>query len=122
MLFLPQMLNHDTRKKLENIIRGIIIKGAADHCTAARNFLCTSYSTSSTVKKDFDRQSIIKEEQASALKHYSTSTTLWMEHIPANAEMIARGGEAQIYFANDKRSVIKLNDAVYYATWLEFFN
>ena len=96
------MLNHDTRKKLENIIRGVVIEGAADHCTAARNFLCASYSTSSTVKKDFDRQSIIKEEQTSALKHYITNATLWIEHIPANAEMIARGGEAQIYFANDR--------------------
>jgi len=66
------MLKHDTREKLENIIRGIVVEGAEDHCTATRNFLCEGYSTSSTVKKDFDRQSIIKKEQAESLKLYST--------------------------------------------------
>jgi hypothetical protein len=27
-----------------------------------------------------------------------------------------------IYLAPDRRNVIKANDAIYYATWLEFFN
>ncbi|GGA81688.1 hypothetical protein GCM10011511_00780 [Puia dinghuensis] len=35
---------------------------------------------------------------------------------------MTRGGEAKIYLAPDHRNVIKVNDAVYYATWLEFFN
>jgi hypothetical protein len=38
------------------------------------------------------------------------------------SRFLTRGGEAQIYFDTDSRSVIKINDAVYYATWLEFFN
>ncbi len=27
-----------------------------------------------------------------------------------------------MYFAADRKSVIKINDGIYYATWLEFFN
>ena len=42
--------------------------------------------------------------------------------MPADAIFLTRGGEAKIYFAPDQRSVIKINDAIYYATWLEFFN
>lgn len=116
------MLNNDTRGKLRNIIRGTIIDGAADHCTTIRNFLCGSYRTSSTVKKDFDSQSIIKKEQGESLKRYSLNNDLWLKDLPDHSEMIAKGGEAQIYLYSDKRSVLKLNEGVYYATWLEFFN
>ena len=35
---------------------------------------------------------------------------------------MAEGGEAKVYLHTDSKSVIKLNDAIYYATWLEFFN
>src|SRR5947207_14096168 len=34
----------------------------------------------------------------------------------------ARGLQAPVYFDDDNKNVIKFNDAVYYATWLEFFN
>ncbi|NDC41603.1 MAG: hypothetical protein EBZ77_08645 [Chitinophagia bacterium] len=33
-----------------------------------------------------------------------------------------RGGEARVYLSIDNKNVVKLNDAIYYATWLEFFN
>lgn len=45
-----------------------------------------------------------------------------MRDLPGEDHFLARGGEAVIYLGPDNRSVIKLNDAVYYATWLEFFN
>lgn len=31
------------------------------------------------------------------------------------------GGEAEIYFLSGQEYVIKLNDAIYYSTWLDFF-
>ncbi len=34
----------------------------------------------------------------------------------------AKGGEAMVYLDSDRRDVIKQNDAIYYANWLEFFN
>ena len=46
----------------------------------------------------------------------------WVSDLPVESSYLARGGEARIYFAPDQRSVIKVNDAIYYATWLEFFN
>jgi hypothetical protein len=116
------MFSNDTRKKLENIIGGTILEGKEDNCTAARNFLCASFRTSTTVKKDFESQSIVKEEQAERLKLNSTKNNWWVHDLPDESHFLARGGEALIYLNSDNRSVIKLNDAVYYATWLEFFN
>lgn len=116
------MLSDDTREKLENIVRGAVLEGKADTCTAARNLLCASFRTSTTVKKDFEGQSIIKKEQEGLLKTYSTRENWWVEDLPDEDHFLARGGEAVIYLGPDNRSVIKLNDAVYYATWLEFFN
>jgi hypothetical protein len=75
LLFLQQMLSDDTRKKIENIVRGVILEGEEDNCTAARNILCASFRTSTTVKKDFESQSIIKKEQAELLKSYSEKKT-----------------------------------------------
>ena len=72
------MLSDDTRKKLENIVRGEVIEGQDDTCTSIRNHLCASFGTSRTVKKDFEGQSIIKEKQVKALKAFATQYDLWL--------------------------------------------
>ena len=66
------MFSDDTRKRLENIVRGIILEREEDTCTTARNLLCASFTTSTTVKKDFAGQSIVKKEQAEFLRHHSS--------------------------------------------------
>lgn len=116
------MFSDETRKKLENIVRGVSIETTGDHCTAIRNFLCASFSTSTAVKEDFEGQLIIKEEQAKRLKEYASDNHLWLESLPDSSQYLTRGGESKIYLDVDNRHVIKINDAVYYATWLEYFN
>jgi hypothetical protein len=115
-------IGDDTRKRLENIVTGALLEGTKDNCTAARNLLCSSFRTSTTVKKDFEGQSRIKAEQAEFLKHHSSLRNWWVNDLPDESCFLTRGGEATIYFAPDRRNVIKINDAIYYATWLEFFN
>ena len=116
------MFNDDTRKRLENIVKGIVLEGEEDNCTAVRNLLCGSFRTSTTVKKDFESKSVVKKEQAEFLKDQSSLKNWWVHDLPDESYFLTRGGEAQIYLAPDRRSVIKVNDAIYYATWLEFFN
>jgi Serine/Threonine/Tyrosine Kinase found in polyvalent proteins len=116
------MFPNDTRKILENIINGIVLPGQKDNLTAARNYLCSGFSTSTTVEKDFDRQSAIKEEQGKKLKTFIEEQRLWLQNFAPDERYLTKGGEALVYFDNDNRSVIKLNDAVYYSTWLDFFN
>jgi len=116
------MLPDDTRSKIENITAGIILEGESNHCTATRNFLCGRYPTSKTVKKEFESQAIIKKEQTKDLEDFCTKHDLWIKELPSKDSFLTRGGEARIYLYKDNRHVIKLNDSVYYATWLEFLN
>ena len=114
------MFSDDTKSKVENIIRGSLIEGHSDHCTAIRNFLCTGYSTSTTVKRDFESKELIKKEQSDKLREYATQNNLWIEKLPD--QFIAEGGESKVYLVDEGACVIKINFAYYYATWLEYFN
>ena len=76
------MYSDDTKRKLENIIRGSVIDGVTDNCTATRNFLCTSFSTSTTAKRNFETNSLIKKEQESALRNYTTTHKVWITLFP----------------------------------------
>jgi hypothetical protein len=116
------MLPNDTRKRIKNITEGIIIKGLPDTCTTIRNFLSASFATSTTVKTDFEGKSVIKKEQAKLLENYSIENKLLLTNLPCEDRFLTRGGEARVYLDNDGKNVIKVNDGIYYATWLEFFN
>jgi hypothetical protein len=116
------MISDEIRQKLQNIIRGDVLKGQEDHCTAIRNLLCQSFGSDPTVKKEFESRSIVKEEQARFLKIQAEDKRFWMQSLPEGCQYLTHGGESEIYLAPDQLHVIKSNDAVYYATWLEYFN
>ena len=116
------MPDNDTKNKIQDIISGTRITWQADHCTTVRNFLCRSFSASTTVKKDFDTTLLIKKEQAEALWEFIDEHQLWVERPPDEEQLLTIGGEAEIYMNVADQRVLKLNDAVYYATWLDFFN
>ncbi len=114
------MYDGDTKKKIENIIQGSLIDGCRDNSTAVRNFLCAGYSTSTTVKRNFESNALIKEEQELSLREYATAHQLWVSQLPKH--YLTRGGESQVYLDENLTHVVKVNDAVYYATWFEYFN
>lgn len=116
------MLPDDTRKKIKDIVAGIILEGQPDHCTAARNLLCRSYPTSTTVKEGFEGKAVAKKEQAEHLERFAKQHDLWIQTLPDKEAYLTEGGEARIYLDSDRRHVTKLNDGIYYATWLEFLN
>ncbi len=116
------MFSDEIRTKLENIIEGVVIEEQGDTCTTVRNLLCASFTTSTTVKKDFEGKSIVKEKQVEFLKHLANQHKWWAHGLLNNAKYLAEGGEARVYLHSDNKTVIKLNDGVYYATWLEYFN
>ncbi|GAA0542678.1 putative polyvalent protein kinase domain-containing protein [Chitinophaga japonensis] len=116
------MISDEIRRKLQNIIRGDVLEGQEDHCTAIRNLLCQSFGSDPTVKREFESRSVLKEEQARFLKSYAENNRLWIPALAEGSQYLTRGGESEIYLAPDHRHVIKVNDAVYYATWTEYFN
>jgi len=76
------MISDEIRQKLQHIIRGDVLKGQEDHCTAIRNLLSKSFGSNPTVKREFESRSIVKEEQARFLKTYAQDKGLWMQSLP----------------------------------------
>ena len=70
------MISDGIRKKLQHIIRGTVVPAAEDHCTITRNFLCAGFSTSKTVKRNFESQLIVKKEQEERLTGYAIDSDL----------------------------------------------
>jgi hypothetical protein len=116
------MFTNEVCTKLEDIIHGTVIKEQSDTCTATRNKLCSSFSTSTTVKKEFEGNSIIKKEQERFLQELATQQHYWVKDLPKQEFYLAKGGEVRVFLHEDQKSVIKINDGNYYATWLEYFN
>lgn len=56
------------------------------------------------------------------MKQWAERNKLLLKEPPSKETFLARGGEATIYYNAESRTVLKLNDAIYYATWLEYFN
>ena len=90
------MPGNDTKNKIEDIISGAHITWQADHCTAVRNFLCRSFSASTTVKKDFDSNLLIKKKQAESLRKFIDQHQLWVERPPDENQLLTIGGEAEV--------------------------
>jgi hypothetical protein len=116
------MISDEIREKLQNIVRGTCLEGPADRCSTVRNHLIEGFGTSPTVKGEFESRSIIKEKQIEFLKTYAKESGLWLESLAPQPEYLTKGGESKVYLAADGLNVIKVNDAVYYATWAEYFN
>jgi hypothetical protein len=116
------MIADEIRKKLQDIVTGALLQGRQDHCTTIRNLLCQSFKTGPTIKSEFESKAIIKEEQSRFLKLHAEKEGLWRTSLPSGSQYLTRGGESQVFLAADYRHVIKLNDAIYYASWGEYFN
>jgi len=116
------MIADAIRAQLQNIVRGEGVEGRKDTCSTVRSHLIASFGADPTLKSEFESRSIIKEKQAEFLIAYAEKTGLLLPSLPPESEYLTRGGESQIYLAPDWLNVIKTNDAVYYATWLEYFN
>ena len=116
------MISHEIRNKLQNIVNGARYEGPAHNCATVRNLLIESFGTGSTVKSEFESRAIIKEKQAGFLKTWAEETGVLHAGLPMGSQYLTKGGESKIYLAPDGLNVIKVNDAIYYATWDEYLN
>jgi len=60
-----------------------------------------------------------KAQETEGLIAFAKSNNLILDHIPEE-NFIASGAEQRVYITGDKY-VIKLNDAIYYASWEDYF-
>jgi len=115
-------LDELTRKQLQNIISGTCITESKSPLDATRNFLCSSFATNTTIKKDFEYQQIIKEKQKLELIGFAKNQNLIQDNFIDTNLYLTEGGESKIYLSLDGTHVIKLNDGIYYSNWLDFLN
>ena len=65
-------------------------------------------------------QQQLKEQEAEKLIQFASDHNLWVHSI--NIEnYVSQGAEQKVYL-KDGTTVLKLNDAIYYASWIDYFH
>jgi hypothetical protein len=63
---------------------------------------------------------LYKEQEKQKLESYISKNQFWVNHIDFN-QYVSEGAEQKVYL-NDQKSVIKLNDSIYYNSWEDYFH
>lgn len=61
-----------------------------------------------------------KKQETERLIHYIDSNKIWFKDLDLS-QYISEGAEQQVYLKNSKY-VLKLNDSIYYLSWLDYFH
>ena len=101
--------------ELQSIISGKGEVGFGANIQAILRYLRASEKASPLAQTDKH----FKREETAWLKAYITQHHLWQQDIDLN-NYVSEGAEQKVYL-KDSRSVIKLNDAIYYLSWADYF-
>ena len=108
------------QNQLKNEIRAIISgKSQVRYGTAiqaAAGYLGNGAPTSP--KSQVSKQ--VREQETQKLVNYITDNNLWLDNIDFS-NYVSEGAEQRVFFKGTDR-VIKLNDAIYYGYWKEYFH
>lgn len=102
--------------ELQNIISG---KGKVKFgklIQTAANHLKRSKGTSALVENNKH----IKSTESESLKAFIEQNNLWITNINFK-KFVSEGAEQKVYLKNGKK-VLKLNDAIYYLSWIDYFH
>jgi len=80
------------------------------------NYLRESQRTSTAPKGS----KLYKEQEKQKLIAYISENQLWIDHIDLN-QYVSEGAEQKVYLSSQK-SVFKLNDSIYYSSWVDYFH
>ena len=61
-----------------------------------------------------------KEEETKRLVRFAEENNLWIDNI--NIDLYVSQGAEQKVYLKDGSTVLKLNDAIYYASWIDYFH
>jgi hypothetical protein len=104
-------MNHE----LQNVISGKVEVRNGKFIQAVANYLRKSKGASSLVKnaKHF------KEKEAGFIKEFAQKNKCWVLDIDIS-NYVSEGAEQKVYL-QDNKTVLKLNDTIYYETWEDYF-
>jgi Serine/Threonine/Tyrosine Kinase found in polyvalent proteins len=106
-------MNHELR----NIISGINKVTKGNLIQTALIFVRESERTSREIEKS---QFFNKEDEIKALELFANQNNLWQEALD-ESKYIGEGAEQKVYFNQDGKSVSKINDAIFYLSWQDYF-
>ena len=110
------MLDINIKYELQNILSGTNKVSQGDAIQAITCYLRRSKKASTLAETD----KLFKTEEAKKLIAYIEEQKLWIDSINFN-DFLSEGAEQRVYIKNNK-TVYKLNDSIYYNTWLDYFN
>ena len=97
-----------------------IISGKSQVRYGANIQAAISYLTGSSKAGALDKtDKYFKLEETERLRKYIENQGFWIENIDLN-NYVSEGAEQKVYL-KDNRSVIKLNDTIYYLSWIDYF-
>ena len=110
------MSDKSFKNELQDILQG---KSRVSHGTAiqAVTHLLSRCQTACYLGKTTQQ---IKEEESKWIAEYCDINNFWIRESPFD-NFISQGAEQRVYI-KDERTVYKLNDSIYYATWTDYLN
>ncbi len=104
------------KHELQNIISG---KSQVEHgatIQAVTHYLRESKSASEMAQGSID----FKKQEEGFLVQFANENSLW--HPKIDVKQFVSNGAEQLVYLKDNRKVLKLNDAIYYSSWEDYFN
>ncbi len=105
------------KNELQNIIFGDGSVGTTSQLKKVQNFLRTNEKASIRSKE----QKYLKSEEAICLIEFAHNENLFYSEEISEYKFISAGAEQRVYYYDDFH-VIKINEAVFYEYWLDYFN
>jgi hypothetical protein len=109
---MPNVLRHE----LFNIISGKSKVSNGAIIQTITDYLRESEKTSGIVKTEKH----FKKQETKRLEEFIVSNNLWFLDVNTD-NYVSEGAEQKVYL-KDKQFVYKLNDAIYYESWVDYFN
>lgn len=104
------------RDELQNIISGIGQGAEGNLIQAAANYLRESQEASGSA----ETVKLTKDEEAAKLIQWINANHLLIKKVD-ESRFLARGAEQRVYLDSDVQFVVKLNDSVFYLSWVDYF-
>ena len=103
------------RNELQHVLSGKSAVRFGRTLQSITGYLGNSQGTSEA----FEEQKLFKKQEEERLISFITTQRLWLNNIDFS-QYVSEGAEQRVYL-KDTRHVIKLNDAIYYRCWLDYF-
>ncbi|MEP7317379.1 MAG: hypothetical protein ABI921_01515 [Panacibacter sp.] len=106
------------KNELQNIISGKGATGTESFIqTAARYLRAGKKAGGKIIPNEFS-----KEQEATELIQFIETNQLWYAYVLSEENKIGEGAEQKVFLQANGKTVVKINDAIFYLSWIDYFN